>query len=42
MLERQVTALQLVIRELAGFTDSVASDVDDILDDLEDDDEFTE
>jgi prefoldin subunit 5 len=31
-LERQITALQLVLRELTGYTDAVAADVDDMLD----------
>ena len=32
LVERQIAALQLVIRELTGFTDAVAADVDDMLD----------
>ena len=36
-VERQIEVLQLVIRELTGFTDAVAEDVDDLLDEQDDD-----
>lgn len=31
-LESQVAAIQLVLRELAGFTEAVSEDVDELLD----------